>query len=314
MKHNGHPGTKRILPFVLASVLCLIVLFTACSGSSGDTAETGSVTDPVPAETGIYVNELFYDLTRDEGIMELVMFRVGKADAMLITTENCNILLDTGEKDDFDADKIIEYCKTQNISHLDAVIVSNVLTDNIGGYEKICQALTVDEVIEPSYNATGHRYTKFLRTVIGSGASLTSLSEVTERTFDDVTFTFYPAENPIVYDTEQDMSLVVSMTHGKNTFLFCGNIREERIAEITETVTEPHTVVKLPDHGFLFDGMDAFLSQYAPEYVLISDSALNEVSYELLSMLAEKNITYYRTRDAYVCMKSDGKNLTFSQK
>ena len=95
--------------------------------------------------------------------------------------------------------------------------------------------------------------------------------------------------------------------------MLCGNIREERIAEVTASITDTFDIVKLPDHGFWFDGIGAFLDQYQPQFALISDSTLHEVSYDMLSLLAEKNITYYRTSDAYVCITSNGKKLTAVQ-
>ena len=297
MKPMTHRG---ILLLLIVSVLFSLC---ACSGSTPtDTADT------LP-----YVNELFCNLSRRAGTVDIVMFRVGMSDAILIATENCNILIDTGEKNDQDADKIIEYLKYQNITRLDAVIVSNLLTDNIGGFERISAAVEIGTVIEPFYNATGHRYTKFLRDVTAEKAELHSLSEPTEFVFDDITITCHPAKNPLIYDTEQDMSLVTTVTHGENTMLLCGNIREERIAEVTASITEPFDIVKLPDHGFWFDGIGAFLDQYQPQYALISDSSMNEVSYDMLSLLAEKNVTYYRTADAYVCITSDGKRLDAAQ-
>ena len=291
---------------MLLSVLILVLTCTASACAQ-------NTTDVPPAVTTPYVNELFCELSRKEGIVDIIMFRVGKSDAMLIATENCNILIDTGEKNDQDADKILEYLKFQNITRLDAVIVSNLLTDNIGGFERISAEIEIGAVIEPFYNATGHRYTKFLRDVTKSGAELHSLSKVTSFTFDDITLTCHPADNPIVYDTEEDMSLVVSMTHGDNSMLLCGNIHEERITEVTETITEPYDIVKLPDHGYWFDSISAFLDLYQPRYALISDSTMNEVSYDMLSLLAEKNITYYRTADAYVCITSDGSALHAAQ-
>lgn len=297
---------KQGIHVVLSSLLILSMLFSFCT--CGKSAGTD-----ISAETLPYVNELFCDLSRKEGTVDIVMFRVGMADAMLIATQNCTVLIDTGEKNDQDADKIIEYLKYQNITHLDAVIVSNVLTDNIGGFERISAEVTIGAVIEPFYNATGHRYTKFLRDVIKAGAELHSLSEPTTFTFDDLTITCHPADNPIIYDTEEDMSLVVTAVHGDNSMLLCGNIREPRIPEVTASISDTFDIVKLPDHGFWFDGIGAFLDQYQPRFALISDSTLNEVSYDLLSLLAEKNITYYRTSDAYVCITSDGKKLKAAQ-
>ena len=297
---------KSMTRHILLSLLLVSLLFSFCACANSAATET-------PAETLPYVNELFCELSRKEGTVDIVQFRVGMADAVLIATQNCTILVDTGEKNDQDADKIIEYLKYQNITKLDAVIVSNLLTDNIGGFERISAEVDVGAVIEPFYNATGHRYTKFLRDVTKEGAELHSLSEVTSFTFDDVTITCHPADNPILYDTEEDMSLVVTMTHGDNTMMLCGNIREERIAEVTASITDPFDIVKLPDHGFWFDGIGAFLDQYQPQFALISDSTLHEVSYDMLSLLAEKNITYYRTSDAYVCITSNGKKLTAVQ-
>jgi len=297
-----HVIRRGFLPLLL---LVVLFSFCACSGSPAP--------DAVTTETLPYVNELFCNLSRKEGTADFVMFRVGMSDAMLIATQNCTVLIDTGEKNDQDADKIIEYLKFQNITKLDAVIVSNLITDNIGGFERISAAVEIGAVIEPFYNATGHRYTKFLRDVVSSGAELYSLSEVTEFVFDDVIITCHPAKNPLLYDTEEDMSLVTTVTHGDNTMLLCGNIHEERIAEVTSTLTEPFDIVKLPDHGFWFDGIGAFLDRYQPQYALISDSVMNEVSYDMLSLLAEKNITYYRTADAYVCITSNGKRLEAAQ-
>ena len=291
--------------FISAALLLAVFLSLISCGAEVQPAD-------IP-ETLPYVNELFCELTRQEGSADFLMFRVGHSDAMLIATENCNILIDTGEKNDQDADKIIEYLKFQNITRLDSVIVSTHLTDNIGGFERISAEIEIGAVIEPFYNATGHRYTKFLRDVTKSGAVLHSLSEPAEFVFDDVTITCHPAKNPIVYGTEEDMSFVVTVTHGNNSMLLCGNIREPRIAEVTASLTDPFDLVKLPDHGFWFDGIDAFLDQYQPQYALISDSSVNEVSYDMLSLLAEKNVTYYRTADAYVCITSNGKRLTAAQ-
>lgn len=289
------------------SVFVLFLLLFSMLSCGGHTQPLGTE-EPLP-----YVNELFCELTRREGYADLVMFRVGQADAMLLAGENCNILIDTGEEDDADADKIIEYLKFQNIERLDAVIVSNCLNDNIGGFARISEAFEIGNVIMPFYNAEGSRYTDFLRHVVQSNAQLHALTEPAEFVFDDITVTCHPAKDPLTCRSEEDLSLVVHLTHGNNTMLLCGNIREERINEVMQTLTDPCKLIKLPDHGFWFDGIGAFLDQYQPQYALISDSVINEVSYDMLSLLAEKNVTYYRTADANICITSNGKRIEAAQ-
>ncbi len=282
-------------------ILCTVFLCTAC--------QTPAAVDLPP-----YENDIFYDITREEGSLDMVMFRVGKADAMLICTEHYTLLLDTGERNDYDADKIIEYCRAQNIDTLDAVIVSNLLTDNIGGLPRIIEEMDVKRVIAPAYNAGGHRQTKFLRTVTAAKIPLDLVKTSVTESWDDFSIQFLPAQNPTAYKTETDMSLILLCTHDKNTFLMTSNIGEARITALRDTITDPCTLVKMPHHGVWFDGVADFLTQYAPAYALISDSANNEVSYDMLSLLAEKNVTYYRTKDYTICIRSNGKKLTFSER
>ena len=103
---------KHIHRLSLSAVLLLVMLFSLFSCSTNE--QPTAIPESLP-----YVNELFCELSRKEGHADFVMFRVGHSDAMLIATENCNILIDTGEKNDQDADKIIEYLKFQNITRLD---------------------------------------------------------------------------------------------------------------------------------------------------------------------------------------------------
>lgn len=291
---------KKLLLILLPLVL-LFPVFCSCG------AET-------PAEEIPYVNELIYDLAKKEGSADLVVFRVGMADAMLVSTQNCTILVNAGEKDDTDADKIIAYLETQAIDTLDAVIVSNLLTDNIGGLEKLYDAVKIKAIYYPEYNPTGHRYTKFLRSALSHGAELYPISVPTDAAFDDVTFTLTPAKNPVIYQTEADMSMAIALTHGNNTFLIPGNIGTARIAEMMAEQTGPYKVLMLPDHGVWFDDLGTMLEQYAPMHVLITDSKLHEVSYEVLSLLADKGLAYYRTKDGYICLHSQDNKVTVKLK
>ncbi len=286
---------------LLCCILALFLLLLGCSAPSAPTA---------PEEMP-YVNTLTYSLSKSRDCMDCVMLRVGKSDAMLLSTEHHTLLLDAGERNDADADKIIEYLKYCEITHLDAVVVSNVLTDNIGGLDRILKAVSVGEILHPAYNATGHRQTKFLRMAAAANVPTVALDTPTTRVYDGLTLTMYPAENPVRYTREGDMSLVTTLAHGENTLLFTSNVGPERIDEVMETLTEPFDAVKLPDHGVWFEALPAFLDLYAPEHVLISDSSLHEAAYDTLSLLAERDMKLHRTAEANICIFSNGKRLYF---
>ena len=137
--------------FAALLLLCVLWLCSGCTQTSSPPAADTSVTEP-------YVNELFYTLARSEGTMDAVMFRVGKSDAMLFVTEHCAVLLDTGEKNDQDADKIIEYLKWRGEAYVtDSTNLTSDYTRNKIRLEIIPKMGEINPSILATLAATANR-------------------------------------------------------------------------------------------------------------------------------------------------------------
>ncbi|MDO4555742.1 MAG: MBL fold metallo-hydrolase, partial [Lachnospiraceae bacterium] len=64
-------------------------------------------------------------------ILTVTILKVGKADAIMIQTEDKVMMIDTGEEDD--KDKLAIFLKQENISKVDYLIITHFDKDHVGG-------------------------------------------------------------------------------------------------------------------------------------------------------------------------------------
>ena len=101
--------------YICIVVICTFFSLTSCSISSPNNSTDNSSNQA------------------DE--MKITVLNVKDADCIVITTENSNIVIDTGESDDKDV--ILNYLKQNKISNIDYLILTHVDKDHIGGAPKI---------------------------------------------------------------------------------------------------------------------------------------------------------------------------------
>jgi hypothetical protein len=132
-------------------LLCLLFIITSCTVQPVELAETTTGTTPesiyteaepttnnnetqpeftAPAPNSTYeeANEEA-DSGRDSGIMEVHVFGIGRADAVLITTENHAVLIDTGERNH--GWQIANYLFSLDIRRIDYLIITHFDSDPI---------------------------------------------------------------------------------------------------------------------------------------------------------------------------------------
>lgn len=245
-------------------------------------------------------------------VLKIKMFKIGKADAFLLRTAGHAVLIDAGEVDD--GEEIVTYLKDKGIEKLDAFIVTHFDKRSVGGAAEVLAGVPADKTYLPAYIKDGSIVRLFFAAIEGKPSE--KVSKKTELDIGGVHYTIYPAEKEAyTEDPDNDFSLVVSVKHKDNSFLFAGDIMSERIEEMKQAGTlTPHRVLKVPCHGQNIDGLDVLLDAVKPSLVLIPASEKNPPAGALISDLEAKGIDWYCSKDGSVTLESDGLNITVSRK
>jgi len=231
------------------------------------------------------------------GTMEVTVFGIGRADAILITTENHAVMIDTGEN------RHGEYLVTRlaelGIGRLDYLIITHFDSDHVGGAHVIIDHFEIGEVIVPNYSRESRHMERFNDAVRRAGLVPYVLMEPRRFTLDNTDFIIDPSGLGYVYipryedisDYEHDddrfsleytadhvpvgdnFSIVTVVSHGDNHFLFMGDAMEIRLEEVLANDTLmalDYAFVKLPRHGrFTGRGLE-LIHTTRPRYAVIT--------------------------------------------
>lgn len=235
----------------------------------------------------------------------------GKADAIILETDNHTVVIDTGEKDD--GDELVAYLQSNDITEIDYLIITHFDKDHVGGAAELIENISIGEIITPDYEGTNTAYEKFVEASDNAGLTATKLSDSTSFTLDDAVFELHPPMRSDYAEEDNDYSIVVNVTHGKNTFMFAGDCETARLAELPQQMTMSHTFLKVPHHGIYAKGLDNFISSVSPKYAVITDSEKHPADSETIALLDGIGCTTYSTQNGTVTAVSDGETITVTQ-
>ena len=257
--------------------------------------------------TVIESSEIVQQETVNVGELDLTVFDVGKADSMVLTSENSTVIIDCGEKGD--GKEIIEYLEEKNISSVDYLIITHYDKDHVGGAAKVINNIEVKNVLAPDYDEESEEMDKYNKALSEAGITPKLLTGDLSFTLDNAEYTVYaPKQSYYGEDNDNDFSLVTKITHGNNVLLFTGDAMEQRLEEIMDI--GDCDFLKVPYHGRSLDNLDDFLSAVTPEKAVVCTSK-SEFSADTQKELINRNIEYYATCfNGKIEVKSDGNNLT----
>ena len=279
-------GTRRLCAAVLALIL---MAMTACApGGSGQEA---------PEVTGSFGVECL---------------SVGKADAILLTTAEHTVVVDTGNRGD--GKTILSRLAEEGRESIDTLIITHFDKDHVGGAVRLLHDIKVGEVLIPDYIGNNEEYERFTEALSEMEITPHIVREKTAFCYDDVAFTLYPARKAEYTEEDNDHSLVLSVLHGENSFLFAGDAEKERIAELLEEIPLAHDFLKVPHHGKAEKNSRAFFQSVNPRYAVITDSAEEPADAEVVSILTELGAEVCSTADGTVCVTSDGETLRLTRR
>ena len=239
---------------------------------------------------------------------------VGQGDAILVTTAEGNMLVDTSEVSA--REQLDVYLKSTQVTALKYLVLTHPDADHIGNAAYIIENYDVENVILNADNpATTNLYENLLDVIEENNINVISLKA--EETFD-----LGALRNTIIgpsgeYSDPNEMSYVIKAVYGETSAMLTGDAEKKSEADIIKKWSAEAlqcNILKIGHHGSDSSTTDGFLNAVDPEIAVISCGAGNKYGHpmpEILEKLAAKGITVYRTdTQGSIIFKTDGKSFT----
>ncbi|WP_258877432.1 DNA internalization-related competence protein ComEC/Rec2 [Candidatus Xianfuyuplasma coldseepsis] len=185
----------------------------------------------------------------------------------------CTILIDTGEKDEYDS--VASYLQTYNIRKIDYVIISHFHSDHYGELNDVISTFKVEHLI-----------------------SANTVSEFEDRviTCGNLRMYIYPLDYTAT--NENNNSIITSVWIQNEHFLFVGDSelkREERFISLYDIDVD---VLKVGHHGSITSTSQLFLDAITPEeaYIMVHRNNRNRhPDQTVIERLVNNDIVVHRT-------------------
>lgn len=251
--------------------------------------------------------------------LKVTILKIGKADAIVLQSGGHAMMIDTGEVDD--AQGIVDFLKNENVTSLDAMIITHFDKDHVGAAGLIVENFNVDRVLVPDYDGTRTEYFDFMNAMKAALIVPQRVSENLEFEFGATTVLIEPPVDydvnlisDVVDDYDNTLSLFTTVTCGEKRLLFTGDADRRRIKEWLSNGSVQHIdFLKVPHHGLFNAAMDQLLEATTPEYAAITCSKKNPADDSTVELLRKYGVDVYQTRDGQITVVTDGSNLKILQ-
>ena len=247
---------------------------------------------------------------------------VGQGDAILITTKDGNMLIDSGDLSSGSQKKLDSYLKSQNIESFKYVVFTHTDADHIGSGDIILNNYEVGTVIMPDYQATSKVYGRVVRAIEKNEIDLVLIGEDEDCEKPGYTFKLGPITHTVMaptkdFDDPNEMSVVIKSVYGETSVLLTGDaeIKSEKavLAEYTDGELDID-ILKAGHHGSSSSSSHSFLTATTPEITIISCGEGNKYGHPhevVMDRLEKAEIEIYRTDlQGTIIVKTDGVTYT----
>ncbi len=254
---------------------------------------------------------IFYFSMRIENepgqMLEVAFLNVGKGDSIVIMAEGYTAMIDTGYSET--ADHVCEFLDQRQIESIDDLVITHFDKDHAGGVSRLLSDYEIKRVIAPDYEGAKKTYDAYEEAVEDWGGYELRLKEEMEIELERAGLEIYPSGQR--YDPKEkndnDMSLIIKMKNGRDSFLFMGDAEKPEIEEYLRNHGDSADVLKIPHHGEIEDNTDRLLNVVSPEIAVITDGVNDPADEELTELLESREIEYKIPRvDGDVIISSDG--------
>lgn len=252
-----------------------------------------------------------FKATKEKNSLNISVLDIGKADSIVLKINDKNLLIDTGESDN--AKDILNFLSKNKISTLDYMIITHFDKDHVGGASTILDNINVKNIIQPSYEKDSKTYNSYIKSLNENNIKPNMLTKTMSFNLYNAELTIYPPNKTEYKESDNDFSLVVSVKHGNNSFLFTGDAEKERLNELINQGNLNHTFLKIPHHGKYNSNSEKFISAVNPKYAVITCSNKNPADKRIIDILNKNNIKTFLTQNGNVYCTSDGNEIYITQ-
>lgn len=255
---------------------------------------------------------LFPCNTLAQNQLEITFLDVGKADAIVLQSEEKTVLIDTGKNKA--GNLILSYLENHQITKIDLMIITHFDKDHVGGADRVLYGIDVDQVFIPDYFSDSNQFVEFMAAVEDTQTPCTKIKENITFDLGEMVFSIDVA-NQTYYgeDEENDFSLVTGVNFQNTNILFAGDAENPRLKELLQEQIGEFDVLKVPHHGVKEKKSGDFFRMIHPGIAIITSDAENPEDSEIVDMLKDMDTEVFLTRLGTVSLISDGNHWTAHQ-
>ena len=257
---------------------------------------------------------------------------VQQGDAHLISKNNKHMLVDTGHAK-YATNVLIPFLKNKHIDTIDYILITHPHNDHYGGIKSLIENhihihtiymnMPTKEQMDKEY--WGGTYDELLEIQALTKKYHITLSSIhigdklkfDSNTFMEVLYVYNGINTPVGKTDINDMSVISMLHHGKNRFLFTGDLNKKLGTYIAKQPTNIHAdILKAPHHGTEGFAPNSFFEKVSPKVLIVPSpkhlwfSKRSKRTRDLA--IAHHYKTYVNGYNEHITIISDGKNYTIS--
>ncbi len=250
----------------------------------------------------------------DDYPMSVHFIDVGNGDAILVHTDDANIMIDCGEYTLNGT--AAEYLSHFDIDGIDLFIATHNDSDHIGDFSHISEKYEIGELwtgkYPPETNNSRTEDENILYRIAGDKKIKIKCPETGRYEVGDMTVDVLSPDKE--YGNDNDNSIVVKISYKEISILFTGDAgkaAEKNLLE--ENADVAADILKVSHHGSKTATTEEFLGAVSPKYAVISVGTKNKYlpDKDTVKRLEDSGAEIYRTDlDGSVIAASDGKNIS----
>ena len=242
----------------------------------------------------------FFNTRSDKALSDdyIKIIDVGQGDSILIHSNGCTSLFDTGPVDT--SNDICLDLEKQGIKHIDAMLITHLHMDHVGGLVKIIESYSIGNLIIPDLlnNAEGLPAAKNAKQAVvnSNGGVYTAIGGMNLNIgeFEITVLAYYNS-----LSDENNRSIIAMAEIDDIKFLLMGDAEKEaENAMLDDRINIDCDVLKVAHHGSNTSSQNDFIRKASPKYAVISVGEDNTYSHphkDTTETLKKNGVTVYRT-------------------